>query len=110
MQITSKEVDGILVVSIKGRLTVGSDGFFRSETAGFSEKFQKIVMDCSEMEYIDSTGLGLIVRFFKEFTDAGGKFVLAALQPKPKLVFEITSASKIFEIYENVEKALEALR
>lgn len=62
------------------------------------------------MDYIDSTGLGVVVRFFKEFTAQGGKFALASLQPKPKLVFEITRAYKIFDIFDSADLAAESFK
>lgn len=110
MQITDREIDGVLVIGIEGRLTAGSDGLFKSEMTGRMTKSDKIVFDCSALEYIDSTGLGLIVRFYKDFTNGGGKFALAALQSKPKLVFEITRASKIFDLFDAVESAVEFLK
>ncbi len=110
MQITSTEKDGVLLFKIEGRLTLAGDAEFKSETAKFSEGYGKIVLDCSEMEYLDSTGLGLIVRFYKDFTAKGGKFALASLQPKPKLVFEITRAYKIFDIFDSVDAATASLK
>jgi len=110
MQISVKEQDGVMIVSIEGRLTVGNEGVFKTEMAAISKKAVKIVLDCTKMEYIDSTGLGVVVRFFKEFTSNGGKFVIAALQAKPKIVFEITRAYKIFDIFDSVELAAESFK
>lgn len=110
MQITDKEMDGILVISIEGRLTVGTDGLFKSEMASRLSRADKIIFDCTGLEYLDSTGLGLIVHFYKDFSANGGKFALANLQTKPKLVFEITRASKIFNIYNTVDEAIAALK
>jgi len=110
MQITSEEKEGVFIVSIEGRLTVGNESVFKTEMAGFSERASKIVLDCSKMEYIDSTGLGLVVRFYKDFTSRGGKFALAGLLPKPKLVFEITRAYKIFDIFDTAQLAAESFK
>lgn len=110
MQITDKEIDGVLVIEIEGRLTVGTDGLFKSEMASRISRADKIVFDCSKLEYIDSTGLGLIVHFYKDFSANEGKFALAKLQTKPKLVFEITRASKIFNIFDSVDAAVAALK
>ncbi len=110
MQITVKEDGDVHFVSIDGRFTVGNEGLFKNEMASFGDKASKIVFDCSKMEYIDSTGLGMVVRFFKDFTSKGGKFALAALQPKPKMVFEITRAYKIFDIFDSAQQAAESFR
>ncbi len=110
MQITSNEQDGIIIALIEGRFTVGTEAPFKTEMDNIAARTKKIIFDCSKMEYIDSTGLGTIVRFYKDYTSKGGKLVLAALQTKPKLVFEITRAYKIFEIYETVEIALRSIK
>ncbi len=110
MHITISEVDGVHFAAVDGRFTVGNEGTFKSEMACVSGKASKIVLDCSKMEYIDSTGLGAVVRFFKEFTEKGGKFALAALQSKPRLVFEITRAYKIFDIFDTPELAAKSFK
>lgn len=109
MQITITEKNGVLIASIEGRLIVGSEESFKKEMESYLAR-PKIVLDCSKMDYIDSTGLGVVVRFFKEFTAQGGKFALASLQPKPKLVFEITRAYKIFDIFDSVDLAAESFK
>ncbi len=109
MQILSSEKNGVLIIAIDGRLTLASDAEFKAQTAKYFEGYSKVVFDCSKMEYLDSTGLGLIVRFYKDFTAKGGKFALAALQSKPKLVFEITRAYKIFNIFDSVDAAIASL-
>ncbi len=110
MELTSNEVNGVLVVALTGRLTVVTADAFKRELDHFCEKASKIVLDCTKMEYIDSTGLGIVVRFFKDFTGKGGKLALAGLQPKPKLVFEITRAYKIFDIFDSAGAAVESLK
>lgn len=110
MQIILSENSGVTVVSIEGRLTVGSESSFKSEVATLPKGVSKIVLDCSKMEYIDSTGLGVVVRFFKEFSANGGKLVIAALQPKPRIVFEITRAYKIFDIFDSVDLAAQSFK
>ena len=110
MQITATKSDDVLILKIEGRLTVSSDLLLKAEIEKYSENVSKIVLDCSMMEYLDSTGLGLIVRFYKEFSSKGEKFALAALQAKPKLVFEITRAYKIFDIFDTTQAAIDALK
>lgn len=110
MKIADKEVNGVLVVSVEGRLTAATEGLFKSETGGLLTKSDKTVFDCSNLEYIGSTGLGVIVRFYKELKTRGGRLALAALQPKPRLVFEITRANKIFDIFDSLDAAIKFLK
>lgn len=108
MQITISQEDDVLVVSIAGRFTAGNESLFISEIKKNAGDVFKIVLDCSQMEYIDSTGLGVIVRFLKDFTAKGGRLALADLQATPKLVFEITRAYKIFDIYDTKDLAIKS--
>jgi anti-sigma B factor antagonist len=57
-------------------------------------------------EFIDSTGLGMIVACLKSASQAGGDIRLARLQEKPKMVFDITRAYKIFQFFDSLETAV----
>lgn len=109
MEITDKELDGVLVGMISGRLTADCADHFKRYIGEAAAKHSKIVLDLSGMEYIDSTGLGAMVYALQKLTDEGGKLKLACLQPKPRVVFNITKAYKIFEIFDSVEAAAGAL-
>jgi len=61
------------------------------------------------MEYVDSTGLGAMVFILQKLSDEGGRLALACLQPKPRIVFNITKAYKIFEIFDSVDAAIGAI-
>lgn len=96
------------VIHITGRLDA-------SNTAKLKEEFQKwlnetnnFVLDLSKMEYIDSTGLGGIVACMKFASEKDGDLKIACLQSKPRMVFEITRANKIFDIYDEVATAVES--
>ncbi len=106
MQITDRVDGDVMIVSLVGRLVADKDGFFRAEMASRANRTGKIVLDCENLEFLDSTGLGLVVRFYSDFTSSGKKFVLAHVVNKPKLVLEISRANKIFRIFKTVEEAV----
>lgn len=110
MEITDSIIDGILVSAVAGRLTADCAEHFKRYISEAALKNTKIVLDLSKMEYIDSTGLGAIVFSLQKLTDEGGKLKLACLQSKPRIVFNITKAYKIFEIFDSVEAAVEAMK
>ena len=55
--------------------------------------------------HIDSSGLGVLVQVLQKVKAGGGKVILAALQPAPKIVFDITKVSRVFEIVPTVADA-----
>ena len=65
----------------------------------------RFLFDLSKMAHIDSSGLGVLVQVLQKAKSCGGKVVLAALQPGPKIVFDITKVSRVFEIVPTVADA-----
>jgi len=66
----------------------------------------KILIDCSNMDYVSSSGLRILLMALKKITLAKGKFVLCSLQDNIREIFEISGFTNIFEIYGNKEEAL----
>ncbi len=58
----------------------------------------KIVFDLSEVSYMDSTGLGMFVGFFKLVKENEGEFVLTGLSPRLKRLFDITGLAGIMKV------------
>jgi anti-sigma B factor antagonist len=106
MEIVTEKIGAILKISIKGRLVVSTTEEFKNALAEAIASELWIVLDLSEMSYIDSSGLGAMVFAQQKLSEKGGELRLAALQPKPRIVFDITKVYRIFEIFDNVETAL----
>lgn len=62
------------------------------------EKPKSIVIDCSELNYIDSTGLSILIGLLKRQKEHGGDVQLLSLQPHVRKIFNITSLDKVFGI------------
>ena len=106
MDINFRSDGSVTVCSVVGRVDA-------TNAAQLKKAFQKaldngalVVIDLASMEYIDSTGLGALVACLKYAAEAQGNVKLANLQPKPRMVFEITRAHKIFDIYDNLDEAV----
>jgi anti-anti-sigma factor len=69
------------------------------------ENANEIIFDLSNVDFIDSAGIGFIVSIFKSIKSKNGKFALASLKSKPHEVFKLTRLDKIIPIYENTEAA-----
>ena len=64
-----------------------------------------VLLDLGRMVHIDSSGLGVLVQILQKAKSGGGKMIIAALQPGPKIVFDITKVSRVFEIVPTVADA-----
>ncbi|MEU6664066.1 STAS domain-containing protein [Streptomyces sp. NPDC046821] len=71
-------------------------------TAGFS----RLVIDCSRLEFCDSTGLNVLLGARLKAEAAGGGVHLAGMLPAVARVFEITGADAVFTVHESLSAAL----
>ena len=99
------EEGNLLKVSIEGRLVAAVAPNLRDELIGKMKEGTNVLFDLSKMVHIDSSGLGVLVQVLQKAKSSGGKVVLAALQPGPKIVFDITKVNRVFDIVANVSDA-----
>ena len=97
--------DKLLKVDVDGRLVAAVAPELREEILSQMEDGTNVLFDLSSMVHIDSSGLGVLVQILQKAKAGGGKVVLAALQSGPKIVFDITKVSRVFEIVPTVEDA-----
>jgi len=99
------------LVSWTGPLTAGQVDAFRADFSEWYKNaatFRNVVIDCQGVEFMDSSGLGALIALLKRVSEHGGDLKLARLPKKVRMVFEITRAYKIFQIFDTVEEALNA--
>ena len=100
------EEGNVLRVAVDGRLVAAVVPALREEVMGrLADGGMNVLFDLSKMVHIDSSGLGVLVQILQKVKADGGKVVLAALQSGPKIVFDITKVSRVFEIVPTVEDA-----
>ncbi len=92
-------------VAVDGRLVAAVAPSLREDVLSRMKEGTNVLFDLSEMVHIDSSGLGVLVQVLQKAKSLGGKVVLAALQPAPKIVFDITKVSRVFEIVPTVADA-----
>ncbi|MCC5033056.1 STAS domain-containing protein [Streptomyces sp. WAC 00631] len=66
----------------------------------------RLVVDCSQLEFCDSTGLNVLLGARLRAEEAGGSVHLAGMLPVVARVFEITGAEAVFTVHDTVEEAL----
>jgi anti-sigma B factor antagonist len=107
MKFNTSEVYNAAVISFKGKLRGGPDAqVFQDKISNYLEEGKKnIIIDMSDVKFVDSSGLGNIVRAFSTVKDAGGKLKLAGITDKVQGVLSITKLSSVFEMHKTVEEA-----
>ncbi|MCT9091859.1 STAS domain-containing protein [Streptomyces sp. ASQP_92] len=66
----------------------------------------RLVVDCSELEFCDSTGLNVLLGARLKAEEVGGAVHLVAMQPVVARVFEITGAEAVFTVHDSLDTAL----
>ncbi len=86
-------------LAIRGEVDVSTSAALRDELYGIVDGgARRVVVDCSEMDFIDSSGLGVLVGALKRVREKDGELVLKSLNPSARKVFEITGLTKLFTI------------
>lgn len=95
-------------------LTLSEERLDASNSADLREKLlslledggQKLVVDLSQVNFIDSSGLGALLSGFKTANLRSGSLVLTGLQSRVQSMFELTRLHRVFEIFPSVHDAL----
>ena len=100
MHINTREVQGVTIVDISGRITLGDEtGTLRDAVRDLVSKgTKKIVLNLAEVSYIDSTGVGELVGSLMTVRNAGGELKLMNLTPKVKDVVYVTKLYTVFDV------------
>ncbi|MDF7823967.1 STAS domain-containing protein [Pontiellaceae bacterium B12227] len=109
MLVNCSKVDEVGVVQLSKALTAATVDLFRDQLSSWQEAepgVKNYVIDLEKVDFMDSAGLGTLIAVLKRISEHGGDMKIANLQKKPRMVFEITRAYKVFEIYETVEDAI----
>lgn len=97
------------VLPLEGEIDLHvSPGIAASLKAMTETKPPQLVVDLSRVNYIDSSGLAVLIEAMQNVTAYGGKFALAGLQEGVRPIFEIARLDQVFRIFPDVDAALAA--
>lgn len=102
LSIASREVDGVTVLDLGGRITLGEGSVqLRESIRDLIGKGQKkILLNLGDVSYIDSSGLGELVSAFTTAKNQGASLKLLNLTNKVKDVLQLTKLYTVFDIYD----------
>ena len=110
MNIEVRKSNDVVIVDFKGRLAVGVGDEVLPQVINelLSEGYKKILLNLSEMDYIDSNGLGELVQAFRESQRKGASLRLLKPQDRVAKTLRLTNLLPMFEVYESEDDALKA--
>src|SRR5215216_4685061 len=108
MDITTRKVGDVTIVDFKGRLAIGVSDSVLPRIIGeiLGDGSKKILLNLSDMDYIDSNGLGELVQVYRESQRRGASLRLLKPQDRVTKTLRLTNLLPMFSVYESEEDAL----
>lgn len=107
LEIKDREREGVVLLTMKGRLTVGESNRLREIVTGkIHAGHLNIILDLGETDYIDSTGLGSMVICYTTTKKAGGMVKLLNLNKRNVELLILTKLHTIFEVFSDEQDAV----
>ncbi|MGH9523373.1 MAG: STAS domain-containing protein [Terriglobales bacterium] len=109
LRLESRPVGDVLIVQCQGRIVAGNEVFTLHSSIGDSiVKYGDVVLQLDQVDFVDSSGLGALVRLMQSARAKGGDLKLSGISARTRKTLEMTGLIKQFEIYEAVEEAITA--
>ena len=108
MQIEERAVGDVIVLDLKGKVTLGEgDELLKDKVNSMvNQGHRKIILNLAQVPYIDSAGLGEIVRTYTTVSRQGGSLKLLGLTKRITDLLSITKLLTVFETYESESDAV----
>ena len=107
MKIDARASDGVTVLDIHGKITIEVTAQLRKELADLLEAGRnKILLNLGDVSFMDSSGIGELVRSYHSVMRAEGEVKLLNLTKKIKALLAITKLLTIFECYDDESEAI----
>jgi anti-sigma B factor antagonist len=110
MTVEFEQKNQVCTVHLKGKIATGSDvGYLRERAEQLkSMNYRKVIVDCHELPYLDSTGIAFLVGIFTSIKNAGGDCGLVQLTQRVREVLDLTHLTTVIPVFDTAEAALEA--
>ena len=108
MQISIRRVDSTAIVDVSGDIDLASSPEVRKALLHEvrDNRSPRVVLNLSEVRYIDSSGVASLVEGLKASRDIGSRFILVGLSGPAREVLQLSRLVKVFEIYDTEGEAL----
>jgi len=107
MQMTINQNGDVTVVAIDDRLEADTVEEFRTSMHDLAEQGQvKVVLDFTNVSFVDSSGLGGLVSAVRKFRQHDGDIKLACINDNVRPLVEIVRLHRIFDIFDSVDEAV----
>ncbi|HEX9750136.1 MAG TPA: STAS domain-containing protein [candidate division Zixibacteria bacterium] len=108
MKLTHREQDGVVILEPKGKIMGGPDATVLHEQIHelISQSKLRVVIDLAKVDWMNSTGLGILIAGLTTLRDNKGDLKLACVTDKIQSLLTITKLITVFDAYDTVEEAI----
>jgi len=112
MKASTRQVDGITVVDLSGRITLGEGSVVLRDTVRdlLAKGDKKMLLNLGEVTYIDSSGIGELVSAFTTVRNQGGELKLLNLTKKVHDLLQITKLYTVFDVKDDEAAAISSFK
>lgn len=110
MKIEKRQKGDVLILDLKGKILIGSgiDELRDAINTAIKEGNTNLLLNFKEVPYLDSTGLGEVVRSYTSLKNAGGMVKIVNLTQKVRDLLSVTKLITVFDTFEDEDKAVES--
>jgi anti-anti-sigma factor len=110
MEIVTRSESGAQLVTLRGNLTAGGPEaeLLETVTGLLNDGCRRVVVDLSSVVYVDSAGMGSLVRCFKRCSEVDGELRLAGVSSRLKTLLGLARLIELFQVFDDVDAALGA--
>lgn len=106
MNLTTENVGNVVVVTLPGeKLDAGNAKALKEELTAVLQPGAKLVFDLSQLRFVDSSGLGLLLSSLRQVHSTGGDLRLCGMQKAVRALFELVRMHRVFEIFATRDEA-----
>jgi anti-sigma B factor antagonist len=107
--VTIRQVDAVSLVDVSGKLTSFEGRAFREAILGLLKRgHANIVLNLKNLDYLDSSGIGELVRNYLAVVKMGGAMKVVGLAPKVEEILKVTQLYQVFPEFPDEASALES--
>ena len=108
MKVETHDIDGVRVIELGGKITIGAGDIKLRETidGSLADGHKEILLDLEKVSAIDSSGIGEMVACYTSVANRGGHLKLVNLSPKINDILQVTQLITVFDVFDDRAEAL----
>jgi len=107
MKIKEEKSNEVAICALEGEININNSPELRKAFDSIIKRSEKkVLVDFSNVSYIDSSGLATLIEMFQRLKKTGGRLRFSSMGQNVKNIFELTKLHKLFEIFDTKDAAL----